>query len=162
MRLWVRFLPLLSGLTIQHCSELWCRPVATAPIRPLAWEPPYAEGVAQEMAKRLKKKKRKPQEDLKEELSCCAVSKMTGGVASPRSGLFASPSAVFLPFRKRNSGNSIRQDVQTSGSEAQENTCHVLLLAEQEGRTQGPSSSLKTRWYSFWKDAVKACASWSQ
>ena len=25
---------------------LWCRPVATALIRPLAWEPPYAEGVA--------------------------------------------------------------------------------------------------------------------
>ena len=25
---------------------LWCRPVATAPIRPLAWEPPYAEGAA--------------------------------------------------------------------------------------------------------------------
>ena len=25
---------------------LWCRPVATAPIQPLAWEPPYAEGVA--------------------------------------------------------------------------------------------------------------------
>ena len=23
---------------------LWCRPGATAPIRPLAWEPPYAEG----------------------------------------------------------------------------------------------------------------------
>ena len=32
---------------------LWCRPAATAPIRPLAWEPPYAEGVA------LKKNKRK-------------------------------------------------------------------------------------------------------
>ena len=30
---------------------------ATALIRPLAWEPPYAEGVAQEMAKRPKKKK---------------------------------------------------------------------------------------------------------
>ena len=28
-----------------------CRPAATAPIRPLAWEPPYASGVA------LKKKK---------------------------------------------------------------------------------------------------------
>ena len=27
---------------------LWCRPVATAPIRPLAWEPPYASGVALE------------------------------------------------------------------------------------------------------------------
>ena len=33
---------------------LWCRLVATAPIRPLAWEPPYAAGVAQEMAKKTK------------------------------------------------------------------------------------------------------------
>ena len=32
---------------------LWCRPAAVALIRPLAWEPPYAEGAA------LKKKKRK-------------------------------------------------------------------------------------------------------
>ena len=32
---------------------LWRRPGATAPIRPLAWDPPYASGVA------LKKKKRK-------------------------------------------------------------------------------------------------------
>ena len=31
---------------------LWCRPVATASIRPLAWETPYAAGAAQEMAKR--------------------------------------------------------------------------------------------------------------
>ena len=29
---------------------LWCRLVATAPIRPLAWEPPYAVGAAQEIA----------------------------------------------------------------------------------------------------------------
>ena len=34
---------------------LWPRLTATAPIRPLAWEPPYAEGMAQEMAKRQKK-----------------------------------------------------------------------------------------------------------
>ena len=27
---------------------LWSRPVATAPIRPLAWEPPYAAGAALE------------------------------------------------------------------------------------------------------------------
>ena len=27
---------------------LWCRPVAVAPIRPLAWEPPYAAGAALE------------------------------------------------------------------------------------------------------------------
>ena len=33
---------------------LWCRPVAVAPIRPLAWEPPYAARVAQEIAKRQK------------------------------------------------------------------------------------------------------------
>ena len=31
---------------------LWCRPAAEAPIQPLAWEPPYAMGVA------LKKKKK--------------------------------------------------------------------------------------------------------
>jgi len=31
--------------------------VATAPVRPLAWEPPYAVGAAQEMAKRQKNKK---------------------------------------------------------------------------------------------------------
>ena len=37
---------------------LWNRPVATAPIRPLAWEPPYAAGAAQEIAKRQKKKKK--------------------------------------------------------------------------------------------------------
>ena len=34
---------------------LWCRPAATAPIRPLAWEPLCAEGVAPEMAKKKKK-----------------------------------------------------------------------------------------------------------
>jgi len=34
---------------------LWHRLAATAPIRPLAWESPYATGAAQEMAKRQKK-----------------------------------------------------------------------------------------------------------
>ena len=33
----------------------WCRLVATATIGPLAWEPPYAMGVAVEKAKRQKK-----------------------------------------------------------------------------------------------------------
>ena len=42
----VRSLALLSGLRIWRCHELWCRPAATAPVRPLAWEPPYAEGAA--------------------------------------------------------------------------------------------------------------------
>ena len=39
---------------------LWrcCRPAATALIRPLAWEPPHATGLALEKAKRPKKKKK--------------------------------------------------------------------------------------------------------
>ena len=37
---------------------LWHRPVATALIRPLAWESPYAVGAAQEMSKKTKKKKK--------------------------------------------------------------------------------------------------------
>ena len=63
--MWVRSLASLSGLRIQCRSEcgvghrcgsdpalpwLWCRLVATAPIGPLAWEPPYAAGAAQEIA----------------------------------------------------------------------------------------------------------------
>ena len=35
---------------------LWCRLVATAPIRPLAWEPPYAVGAALEKTKEKKGK----------------------------------------------------------------------------------------------------------
>ena len=38
---------------------IWHRPEATAPIGPLAWEPPYAAGVALEKAKRQKKKEKK-------------------------------------------------------------------------------------------------------
>ena len=38
---------------------LWCRPAAVAPIRPLAWEPPYAMGAA------LKKKKKKTKDQKK-------------------------------------------------------------------------------------------------
>ena len=36
---------------------LWRRLVAAAPIRPLAWEPAYAEGAAQEIATTTTKKK---------------------------------------------------------------------------------------------------------
>ena len=34
---------------------LWCRPAATAPIRPLAWEPPYALGAALEKTNKQKR-----------------------------------------------------------------------------------------------------------
>ena len=36
---------------------LWHRPASTAPIRLLAWEPPYAVGMALEKAKKKKEKK---------------------------------------------------------------------------------------------------------
>ena len=41
---------------------LWSRPVTTAPIQPLAWEPQYAMGAAQENVKKTKKKKKKKKE----------------------------------------------------------------------------------------------------
>ena len=50
---------------------LWCRPVAIAPIRPLAWELPYALGVAQKKQKKKKKnKKRKKKKETKKTLFC--------------------------------------------------------------------------------------------
>ena len=74
MKLRVQSLPLLSGLRIRHCCELgvgylrgsdpallwlWRGPVAAALIQPLAWEPPYAAGAAQETAKKKTKKDKK-------------------------------------------------------------------------------------------------------
>ena len=53
VKMWVQSLALLSGLRIQRCRELWCRPAAIAPIQPLAWELPCAANVA------LKGKKKK-------------------------------------------------------------------------------------------------------
>ena len=53
---------------LDHCVKdlallwLWCRPATIALIRPLAWEPPYAAGVALEKVKRQKKKKKKEKE----------------------------------------------------------------------------------------------------
>ena len=49
---------------------LWCRPVATAPIRLPAWEPPYAAGTALE-GKKTKKKKEKRKEKKKEKSRNC-------------------------------------------------------------------------------------------
>ena len=48
------------GVGWRHDSNLallclWHRPAATAPIQPLAWEPPNAAGAALEKAKRQKK-----------------------------------------------------------------------------------------------------------
>ena len=36
--------------------QLWCRSAATAPIRPLAWEPPYAMGAGLEKTRKKPRK----------------------------------------------------------------------------------------------------------
>ena len=53
-----------GGVVHRRGSELaslwlWYRPAAAAPIRPLAWEPPYAMGAAIKRKKKKKKKKKK-------------------------------------------------------------------------------------------------------
>ena len=61
---WVKdlALPVSCGVGHRHSWDLaflwlWCRLAATVPIRPLAWELPYAKGVI------LKKKKKKKEEE---------------------------------------------------------------------------------------------------
>ena len=73
----VRSLDWLSGLRIRRCHELWYRSqtllgssmdvavaiasAAIAPVRPLSWEIPYAEGVSlkSKKIKKFEKKERK-------------------------------------------------------------------------------------------------------
>ena len=50
---------------------LWRRLEATAPIRPLAWEPPHAAGAAQEMAKDKKNKIKLKLKNKKKKLINC-------------------------------------------------------------------------------------------
>ena len=81
--MWVQSLALLSGLRKRHCCELWgrsccrecgvghrcgsdpillwlwCRPAAAAPVRPPAWELPYATSTSLKSKKKKKKKKKK-------------------------------------------------------------------------------------------------------
>ena len=51
---------------------LWCRPAATAVIRPLASAPLYAEGVALKRPKKENKEKEMPQ-DIKDFCNYCHV-----------------------------------------------------------------------------------------
>ena len=57
-------MPVSCGVSREHSSDLallwlWCWPVATTPIQALAWELPYAKGVALKRQKTKKKKKKK-------------------------------------------------------------------------------------------------------
>ena len=72
MRLWVQSPALLSGLKIHRRSSdlalLWCRPVATAPIKSLAWEPPYAVSVALKSKKKKKEKGKKKKSTIQSQI----------------------------------------------------------------------------------------------
>jgi len=68
---WVKGSSIATSCGISHrCSSdpawlwlwLWCRPAAAAPIRPLAWELPYASGVA--LKSKLKTKTKNIWEDV--------------------------------------------------------------------------------------------------
>ena len=60
MRTQARSLASLGGLRIRRCCEPWCRSqTATAPIGPLAWEPPCAMCAAHKRQKKQKKQKKK-------------------------------------------------------------------------------------------------------
>ena len=48
MRIWVQSLASPHWVRKPALLWLWCRLAVTALIRPLAWEPPYAEGAALE------------------------------------------------------------------------------------------------------------------
>ena len=78
MRVWP--LPCSKGWGICRCSELWyigcrqgldhvwlwlwCRTAGTAPIQPLAWELPYAKGVALKRQNQTNKKTKKINKDM--------------------------------------------------------------------------------------------------
>ena len=102
MRFQVLSLASLSGLRIQHCSELWCgsqtwlrypllwlwrRRESTAPIRPLAWEPPYAVGAALEKTKKKERKKK-----------ICSVKKVTWLACNSNNYTSAFSSAIILLY----------------------------------------------------------------
>ena len=75
------------GVGRRHGSDLallwlWGRPVATAPIRHLAWEPPYIAGAALKKDKRQKTKKKKKKKD---SLSSSGAWAVFGLIPLPRS-----------------------------------------------------------------------------
>ena len=54
---------------------LWCSLAAIAQIRPLAWEPPYAAGVALKRQKKKKKKRRRKRKEKQKEPQKCLLLK---------------------------------------------------------------------------------------
>ena len=91
---------------------LWHRLVATALIGLLAWEPPYAAGVAQEMAKsppqKKKKKKRHNCQNKQQNKNTVIRTKILGNVALY---LFSSYTSCWVVQELKSPGSSLRDSV---------------------------------------------------
>ena len=71
---------------------LWWRPAAVAPIQPLAWEPPYAAGVAiKSKKKRKEKRKTKTEENMEYSYNGFNVSSLPVLLCLSSLGLLISP-----------------------------------------------------------------------
>ena len=113
----------------RHSSDpvllwLWRRPVATAPIQPLAWDPPYAAGATQENAKRPKKKKKK-----KKGSGTCTeepIQRMT----QQQQGTYSRGS---VPFRAHAASQNIKEPLSTHAY----SRCQGPLLAHSVGLLKG-------------------------
>ena len=71
------------GVGCRHGSDpsllwLWHRLAATAPTRPLAWEPPYAPGVALKKKDKKTKKEKKERKKLRTEFEEISEVKIEG------------------------------------------------------------------------------------
>ena len=55
---------------------LWYKPVATGPIGPVAWEPPYATAEALKRPKKKKKKEREREKEERKEIKRCSTSQI--------------------------------------------------------------------------------------
>ena len=71
------------GVGLRHGSDLvllwlWYRPGATAWIRPLAWEPPYAADLEKKQTNQPKKKKKKKPTKKREHIHPCLVPDLRG------------------------------------------------------------------------------------
>ena len=82
---------------------LWCRPAVTAPIRPLAQEPPYAAGAA--LKRQTIKKHLLPNlnEQLIKHLASCRLLEIKGKLNNPRSSRLATDHdcSLHVQFRDR-------------------------------------------------------------
>ena len=118
---------------------LWCRLAAVAPIRPLAWESPYAIGTA--LKSKTKKKKWKPRTEQIEHVKChlhCGMTSSPGyelfksrrtahSLSQAPFSLFLSRALSFLSFGP---GTTLNAKLPGPSTPAPSPLCHCLYHTE--------------------------------